>query len=197
MKLVSRLILKLIGWELDERVPESQRYVMIAYPHTSNWDFILGMLAKWALGLPINWVAKHSMFWGPFKPMFIAMGGVPLDREKTTGFIQKNIKLFADREKFILGLMPEGTRSKTDRWKTGFYHIAHGANVPIVMAYLDYKNKVLGLGDVLIPSGDIHADFEIIKTFYEDKTGYRPEHQSDMRIVSGDKIVDKTTGNKQ
>ena len=197
MKLVSRLILKLIGWELDERVPESQRYVMIGYPHTSNWDFILGMLAKWALGLPINWVAKHSMFWGPFKPMFIAMGGVPLDREKTTGFIQKNIKLFAEKEHFILGLMPEGTRSKTDHWKTGFYHIAHGANVPIVMAYLDYKNKVIGIGDMLETSGDIHADFEIIKTFYEDKTGYRPEHQSDMRIVAGDKIVDKTTGNKQ
>ena len=197
MKLVSRLILKLIGWELDERVPESQRYVMIGYPHTSNWDFILGMLAKWALGLPINWVAKHSMFWGPFKPMFIAMGGVPLDREKTTGFIQKNIKLFAEKEHFILGLMPEGTRSKTDHWKTGFYHIAHGANVPIVMAYLDYKNKVIGIGELVDTSGDIHADFEIIKTFYEDKTGYRPEHQSDMRIVAGDKIVDKTTGNKQ
>ncbi len=197
MKLVSRLILKLIGWKLDERVPESQRYVMIAYPHTSNRDFILGMLAKWALGLPINWVAKHSMFWGPFKPMFIAMGGVPLNREKTTGFIQKSIKLFAEKEHFILGLMPEGTRSKTGHWKTGFYHIAHGANVPIVMAYLDYKNKVIGIGDILETSGDIHADFEIIKTFYEDKTGYRPEHQSDMRIVAGDKIVDKTTGNKQ
>jgi len=116
MKFLSRLILKLIGWKFDERVPETQRYVMIGYPHTSTWDFILGMMAKWAMGLPVNWVANHSMFWGPFKPIFIAMGGVPLNREKTTGFIQKNVELFAQREHFILGLMPEGTRSKTNHW---------------------------------------------------------------------------------
>jgi len=184
MKLISRLILKLIGWKLDERVPETQRYVMIGYPHTSNWDFILGMLAKWGMDLPINWVAKHSMFWGPFKPIFMAMGGVPLNREKTTGFIQKNIELFAQREHFILGLMPEGTRSKTDHWKTGFYHIAHGANVPIALAYMDYKNKVIGVGDVMLTSGDIHADFETIKEFYKDKIGYKPEKQSSISIAS-------------
>ena len=184
MKLISRLILKLIGWKLDERVPETQRYVMIGYPHTSNWDFILGMLAKWGMDLPINWVAKHSMFWGPFKPIFMAMGGVPLNREKTTGFIQKNIELFAQRERFILGLMPEGTRSKTDHWKTGFYHIAHGANVPIALAYMDYKNKVIGVGDVMLTSGDIHADLETIKEFYKDKIGYKPEKQSAISIAA-------------
>jgi len=191
MKLLSRLILKLIGWKLDERVPETRRYVMIGYPHTSNWDFILGMLAKWGMGLPINWVAKHSMFWGPFKPMFIAMGGVPLNREKTTGFIQKNIELFAQREHFILGLMPEGTRSKTDHWKTGFYHIAHGANVPIALAYMDYKNKVIGVGDVMLTSGDIHADLETIKEFYKDKIGYKPEKQSAISIATQKNISDK------
>lgn len=194
MKIISRLILRLIGWKLDDRVPEIQRYVMIGYPHTSNWDFVLGMLAKWAMQLPLNWVAKHSIFWGPLKPMFIAMGGVPLNREKSSGFIQKNIQLFAEREQFVLGIMPEGTRSKTHRWKTGFYHIAHGANVPIVMAYLDYKNKVLGLGDVLIPSGDIHADFEIIKAFYQGKTGYRPEYQGDMQIEVKQAASDESAG---
>lgn len=176
----------MMGWKLDEQLPAHKRYVLIAYPHTSNWDFVLGMLAKWSMNLPLNWVAKHSMFWGPFKPLFIAMGGVPLNREKSSGFIQKNIELFAQREHFVLGLMPEGTRSKTDRWKTGFYHIAHGANVPVVLAYLDYKNKTLGIGAMLQPSGDIHADFEIIKAFYQDKTGYRPDNQSDMRIVARD-----------
>ena len=193
MKLLSRLILKLIGWKLDERVPETQRYVLIAYPHTSNWDFILGMLAKWGMGLPINWVAKHSMFWGPFKPVFIAMGGVPLNREKTTGFIQKNIELFAQREQFILGLMPEGTRSKTDHWKTGFYHIAHGANVPIALAYLDYKNKVIGIGEIIQSSGDIHADLKIIKAFYKDKIGYKPEKQSAISIAPQKNMTDKKT----
>lgn len=183
MQLFSRFLLRLLGWQLDEQLPQTSRYVLIGYPHTSNWDFILGMLAKWSMNMPLNWVAKHSMFWGPFKPMFIAMGGVPLNRGKTSGFIQKNIELFEQREQFVLGIMPEGTRSKTDRWRTGFYHIADGAKVPIALAYLDYKNKILGVGKTIETTGDINADFEIIKAFYQDKTGYRPENQGDMKII--------------
>lgn len=176
------MILRLIGWTLDERLPSTTRYVLIGYPHTSNWDFILGMLAKWAMDLPLNWVAKHSMFWGPFKPMFIAMGGVPLNRAETKGFIHKNIELFEQRENFIIGIMPEGTRSKVDRWKTGFYHIAHGANVPIALGYFDYPSKTIGVGKVIQPSGDIEADFEIIKAFYRDKTGRIPAHHGVMTL---------------
>jgi len=184
MQKISRLLLKLTGWQLDENVPRLDRYVMIAYPHTSNWDFVLGMLARWALDLPFNWVAKHSIFRWPVKSLFIAMGGVPLDREKTTGFIQKNIKLFRQRQKFILGLMPEGTRSRAERWKTGFYHIAQGAGVPIALAYIDYRTKSIGVGMILQPCGDIESDFERIRQFYQDKTGYRPENQSALRIVN-------------
>ena len=172
----------MLGWELDEQLPSTNRYVLIAYPHTSNWDFILGMLAKWAMDMPLNWVAKHSMFWGPFRPLFIAMGGVPVNRDKTFGFIQKNIELFQVREKFILGLMPEGTRSRTDRLKTGFYHIADGANVPIALAYLDYKNKILGVGKVIETSGDIENDFAVIKAFYQNMAGCNPENQSELVI---------------
>lgn len=183
---ISRIILRLWGWKLDDRLPETDRYVMIGYPHTSNWDFILGMLARWALDVPLNWVAKHSIFWGPFKPLLIAMGGVPLNRETTHGFIQKNIELFAQREKFILGMMPEGTRSKTERWKSGFYHIAHGANVPIALAYMDYKNKIIGVGKVIEVTGNIAADFETIRAFYQDKTGYHPENQSEIQFIVSD-----------
>lgn len=182
MRTISQFILKIIGWELEDQSPQTHRYVLIAYPHTSNWDFVLGMLAKWAMNMPLNWVAKHSMFWGPFKPLFMAIGGIPLNREKSKGFIQKNIELFEEREQFVLGLMPEGTRSKTDHLKTGFYRIAHGANVPLVLAYLDYKKKRIGVGQVINLSGDIDADFEIIKTFYRDKTGCRPENASDLII---------------
>lgn len=182
MRGFSLFVLKMIGWELDDQSPQAHRYVLIAYPHTSNWDFVLGMLAKWAMNMPLNWVAKHSMFWGPLKPLFIAMGGVPLNREKSIGFIQKNIELFEKREEFVLGLMPEGTRSKTDRLKTGFYHIAYGAKVPLVLAYLDYKNKKIGVGKVMVISGDIDADFEIIKAFYQDKVGFKPDKASDLKI---------------
>jgi len=190
MKKISLLILKLLGWTLDNQCPKLDRYVLIGYPHTSNWDFMFGMLAKWAMQMPLNWVGKHSMFFWPLKSMLIAMGGIPLNRERSTGFIQKNIDLFNEREHFILGLMPEGTRSKTDHWKTGFYHIAHGANVPITLAYMDYKNKIIGIGKTIETSGDLHADFEVIKDFYKDKIGYNPECQSDMVIFS------KTENNK-
>lgn len=179
---ISRFILKLIGWQLEEQLPQANRYVLIGYPHTSNWDFILGMLAKWAMGMPLNWVAKHSMFWGPFKYLFVAMGGVPLNRGKSSGFIQKNIELFEQRQSFVLGIMPEGTRSKTQRLRTGFYHIAHGANVPIALAYLDYKNKKLGVGKMIQTSGDINVDFEVIKEFYKDKTGFNPKNQNELKI---------------
>ena len=171
-----------MGWQLDEQQPSHNKYVLIAYPHTSNWDFILGMLAKWAMGMPLNWVAKHSMFWGPFGPLFIAMGGVPINRDKTFGFIQKNIELFKIRKEFVLGIMPEGTRAKTERLKTGFYHIADGANVPIALAYLDYKNKKLGVGKVLETTGVIEADFMEIKKFYKNMTGYNPENQTALVI---------------
>jgi len=182
MRLICRSVLKILGWTLDERLPEAKKYVLISYPHTSNWDFILGMLAKWSMEIPLNWVAKHSMFWGPFRPLFIAMGGVPLNRSNSSGFIQKNIELFASRESFVLGIMPEGTRSKTERLRTGFYHIADAANVPIALSYIDYKHKILGVGEVIETSGNIEFDFDIIKKFYEDKTGYNPENQSELVI---------------
>jgi len=182
MKRISQMILKLLGWQLKFQLPESKKYVFIAYPHTSNWDFVFGMLAKWAMDMPLNWVAKHSIFWGPFRPLFIAMGGIPLNRDKSVGFIQKNIELFNSREQFVLGLMPEGTRAKTSVFKSGFYHIANGANVPIVLAYFDYKNKIIGTVKIIHPSSDIESDFLIIKECYENANGYRPQNQGELEI---------------
>jgi len=183
MQWISKVVLKILGWKIDNQQPQTNKYVLIAYPHTSNWDFILGMLAKWAMDMPLNWVAKHSMFWGPFKPLFIAMGGIPLNRSKSDGFIQKNIELFKNRDTFVLGLMPEGTRSKTDHIKTGFYYIADGADVPIALAYMDYKNKIIGVGKVLETTGNLEADFSIIKDFYKTKIGFNPANQSDLVII--------------
>ncbi len=182
MKFVSLLILKTFGWKLVVLPSLPDKCVLISYPHTSNWDFVLGMLVKWSSDMPLNWVAKHTMFKGPFKPLFLAMGGVPINRNKTIGFIQKNVELFQVRDRFILGIMPEGTRARTNYIKTGFYHIADGANVPIALAFIDYKNKTLGVGKMLETSGNIEHDFKEIKNFYKDITGYRPEYQSDLKI---------------
>lgn len=180
MRAISHFLIRLTGWKLDDQSPDVPRYVLIGYPHTSNWDFVIGMLAKSAMSMPLNWVAKHSIFWGPFKYLFVAMGGIPLNRDTTQGFIQKNIEIFQQREHFVLGLMPEGTRSKADHWKSGFYHIAQGAGVPIAFAYMDYSKKIVGVGKVIQPSGDMQADMEIIREFYSDKIGRHPEKQSEI-----------------
>jgi len=182
MKFISKMLLKLFGWELDVYPDLPKKCVLISYPHTSNWDFILGMLVKWASDMPLNWVAKHTMFWGPLRPFFIAIGGVPINRSKTFGFIQKNIELFQTRESFILGIMPEGTRAKTRHIKTGFYYIADGADVPIALAYIDYKHKKLGVGKMMETSGDLNRDFEVIKEFYKDMEGLNPEDQGALSI---------------
>ncbi len=182
MQTLSRLILRLIGWRVDMRLPEQSRYVIIGYPHTSNWDFVLGMLARWSMNLPLNWVAKHSIFWGPFGYLLVRMGGVPLDRAHSHGFLDHMVELFEQREQFIIGIMPEGTRSRVSRWKTGFYYIAHRAQVPIALGYLDYPNKVIGVGKVIETSGDIQEDMQIIREFYADKIGCRPELMGDIAI---------------
>ncbi|VAW66248.1 hypothetical protein MNBD_GAMMA09-3469 [hydrothermal vent metagenome] len=131
----------------------------------------------------MNWVAKQSIFRGPLRPLFISMGGVPVNREHSTGFVEANIKLFAQRDEFILGLMPEGSRSKRQSWKRGFYYIAHGAGVPVALGYIDYRNKKTGIGEVINISGDIEADFEVIRKFYRDITGLNPENQSELTIT--------------
>lgn len=177
LKSLCTAILKLFGWKLDLRLPTESKVVVVGAPHTSNWDFILAMLAMPALDFQFNWVGKHTMFVKPIDKLFIKMGGVPLDRGNSSGFIEHVIELFSQRERFALAIAPEGTRSYRPRWKTGFYHIAVGAGVPIALGYLDYKTKTVGVGKTFYPSGDIDKDFEIIAEFYADKVGKRPELQ--------------------
>lgn len=170
-------ILKLFGWRLDRRLPLENKVVIIGAPHTSNWDFPLAMLAKWGLDYPFNWVGKHSMFFWPLAGLFKKMGGVPLNRNQTDGFIKQIIDIFAEQDRFALAIAPEGTRSYRARWKTGFYHIAMGAGVPIGLGYIDYKTKTLGIGQTLYPTGDIDKDFAVITEFYADKLGKHPQKQ--------------------
>ncbi|MCW9012963.1 MAG: lysophospholipid acyltransferase family protein [Gammaproteobacteria bacterium] len=184
LKLVSRQILKLLGWTLIEDLPRDNKFVVIGYPHTSNWDFPLGLLAMWSIDRNFNWVAKHTLFKGPMKYIFRAMGGIPVNRSLHTGFIKNMVDTFNSRDQMIFCIMPEGTRSKTEFWKTGFYHIAHEAQVPVALGYLDYKKKQVGVGGVLYPSGDIDADFEKLREFYKNKVGKKPENQGEVKLKS-------------
>ena len=182
LKSLSRMVLSLIGWQLDARLPDENKYVIIGAFHTSNWDFPLGILGMWALGLRASWVGKHTLFRGPLGPLFKYLGGIPVDRTVHTGFIRRVAELYGQRERMTLTIAAEGTRSRTEYWKTGFYFIAVEAGVPIALGYLDYGKKKLGVGATLYPTGDITTDFEKIRDFYSDKSGLRPQNQGPIAL---------------
>ena len=179
---LARWILRLFGWEVEDRLPDTPRYVTIGAPHTSNWDFPVAILTMWAIGLDGRWVGKHTLFRPPFGWIMRKLGGVPLNRDTTQDFVSQMVERFRELDEFVLVIAPEGTRSHTPHWRTGFYWIAHGAGVPIALGFLDYARKRAGVAEVFVPSGDLESDFETIRAFYADKTGKRPEKTSQLRI---------------
>lgn len=182
MRFIAQIILRSFGWKTELSVSQPDRCVLIGAPHTTNWDFPLTMLALSCMGIRFNWVAKHTLFKWPFGVLFRAIGGIPVDRRAGTPFLMNAIDLFAERSKFILAIAPEGTRSKTQYWKTGFYTIAEKASVPIALGFIDYAKKHIGIGEIITPTGDIARDFEAIQEFYKDKKGKIEENQGEIRI---------------
>ena len=182
LKFITTTILKIIGWKVTFTLPPCDKYVLAAAPHTSNWDFPLGLLAMSAVGLRFNWVGKHTLFKGPLGPFMQFIGGIPVDRRGSIGFVKKVIDIFDSREQFVLAIAPEGTRSLTKEWKEGFYRIALAANVPIALCYVDYPRKRVGIDRMLEPSGDIETDFEVLREYYQDKVGKCPEKQGPVRV---------------
>ena len=177
-------ILRRFGWTLVLDFPDVDKYVIIAAPHTSNWDFFWGILAVWVLRLEVSWIGKHTIFRWPFGGFFRWLGGIPVDRGKNRDVICTIAALFEDSEKLVIALAPEGTRSKTDHWKTGFYHIARAAGVPIAMAYFDFPNKQIGVGGTFYTSDDSEHDLETIRAFYRHRRGKNPENESLIRFRS-------------
>lgn len=179
---LSMWILKSLGWTIQAKLPDVKKYVAIAAPHTSNWDFPLGILTAKAINLKTLWMGKHTLFGWPYGWFFRAIGGTPVHRDTGQNYIGQMTELFEQSEQLVLALAPEGTRSKMDHWRTGFHAIARAANVPIMMAYLDYGNKQVGIGDLLYPSEDIEADFTRIRQFYANKRGKNPQNESLIQI---------------
>ena len=179
---LSMWILNTLGWTIQADLPDLKKYVVIAAPHTSNWDFPLGILAAKAIQLEPQWMGKHSLFRWPYGWFFRAIGGTPILRNRGRNYILQMANLFDRSERLVLALAPEGTRSKTDHWKTGFHYIARAAKVPIVMACLDFGNKQVCIGSPFIPSEDIAADFDKIREFYANRRGKNPEKESVIRL---------------
>ncbi|NNG27224.1 MAG: glycerol acyltransferase [Ignavibacteriaceae bacterium] len=183
LKIISKLALRILGWRLDGKLPELDKYVLIGAPHTSNWDSVYGFLGAGAIGLRFKWIAKQSVFPGPLSPILKFFGGIPIDRSVRSSIISRMVELFNKRDKFVLGLMPEGTRSKTEFWKTGFYYIAKDAKLPIAFAFLDYGKKRVGIADLILhPTGDIERDMVVISNFYKGMKGKHPEKQGKIEV---------------
>jgi 1-acyl-sn-glycerol-3-phosphate acyltransferase len=179
---LSMWTLNMLGWTIQADLPDLKKYVAIAAPHTSNWDFPLGILAAKAINLKVCWMGKHNLFRWPFGWFFRAIGGTPVQRGRGQNYIRQMTDLFARSERLVLALAPEGTRSKTDHWKTGFHYIARAAHVPILMVYLDFGHKQVGTGDMFYPGDDIEADFNLIRQFYANRRGKNPENESLIQV---------------
>jgi 1-acyl-sn-glycerol-3-phosphate acyltransferase len=178
---LSIYIFRIFGWRVEGQLPNIPKFVAIA-THTSNWDFIVMLLLAFALRTNISTLGKDSLFRWPFGVFFRWCGIIPIDRTKSTNVVDTMIDVFRKSEKLILVITPEGTRKKVRDWKTGFYYIAQGAHVPIVLAFIDYRRKTAGIGPVITPTGDIEADIELIKSFYANVSGKFPEKVGDIEI---------------
>ncbi|MDZ4294090.1 MAG: glycerol acyltransferase [Burkholderiales bacterium RIFCSPHIGHO2_02_FULL_66_10] len=164
----SLAFLKMTGWTVEGSLPpQATRSVFIAAPHTSNWDLPYTLMVAFALRLNPYWMGKHSIFRAPFGGLMRWLGGIPVNRAQSSNLVAASAQAIAGADGPLqLIVPPEGTRSKTRYWKTGFYYIAQTARVPIVMAYMDYATKRSGLGPLFQPTGDIEADMAAIKAFY-------------------------------
>lgn len=172
---LGRAILRAYGWKLDVVLPNQPKMVVIAAPHTSNWDFVFGLAAILALQIRLHWFGKHTIFRAPFRGVLIKLGGIPIDRSAAVGVVAQTTQQFQQKPRLLIGLAPEGTRSRAPKWKSGFYQIAEAAKVPILVAYLDYGRKTIGLGPLIQPSGDYLADLRKIQSFYRSITPRWPE----------------------
>ncbi len=161
-------VLKLAGWNVDITAPRRDKCVICVAPHTSNWDFILGLFAYKSLGREANFLMKSTWFFFPLNYILKALGGIPVYRDKTKGSLTDYvIDLFKKRDYVNLAVTPEGTRSRTEKWHTGFLYIAYGAKVPIHLGVIDYPDKDIVIKYEFIPSGDVEKDMASIKRFYD------------------------------
>lgn len=161
-----RLLLRLTGWRPYPEIPDLPKFVVIAAPHSSAWDFIVGIAYVFALRLDIRYLGKAELFVWPLGVLMRWLGGIPVDRKNPHGMVEQTIGLFAARDQLIVALAPEGTRRPVEKWKSGFYRIAVGAGVPIVLGFFDNGRKMVGVGQPFYPTGDTEADIAALRAYY-------------------------------
>jgi 1-acyl-sn-glycerol-3-phosphate acyltransferase len=166
MRVLGHGVLRLMGWRVEGEVPDLPKFVIAVAPHTSNWDFVVGAAAMFALDLRLAFLGKHTLFRWPFGALLRWMGGIPVDRSSPHGVVGASVEAFASMERRILAIAPEGTRSRVGHFRSGFLQIARGARVPVVLAALDYGAKVVRLGPAFEPGEDVEADRRRTEAFF-------------------------------
>ena len=179
---LARWLLTRFGWRLEGAKPQCPRYVLIAAPHTSNWDFPLMLLFAAAFDIKVTWMAKHSLFWPPVGWIMRAMGGMPIERHRSTNVVDAMVGAFGRMQELVLVVPTEGTRARAEAWKSGFYHIALQAQVPIVPSFLDFGQRRGGFGPAMSPTGETSLDMQYFRDFYADMKGKFPELFGPIRL---------------
>lgn len=173
---ICSLILRLFGWKWEQpNVSGIPKLLIVVIPHTSNWDFPIGILIRPVIRMDIKFLAKGSLFKWPYGALFKAMGGYPVDRSGNTKFVDAVVDLLNSKKEILICIAPEGTRKKVDRLKTGFYYIAQGANIPLMLCKFDWKNKIIGFSEAFMPSGNYQKDLKILEAYYHGVQGKIPE----------------------
>ena len=176
MQRISGFVLRLFGWKITSYIPpEIKKAVIVMAPHTSYWDFVLGRIGYWYLGIPSKFYIKKEAFFWPLGIWLKKLGGIPVNRKKTTHLVADTTKQIQESDTFFITITPEGTRALVKQWKKGFYQLAMKAEVPLVLGYLDYKEKTGGPTKVFYPTGDYENDLKIIEDFYRGKQGRNPQ----------------------
>lgn len=164
---ISRIFFYFSGWKVKGSLPDSPKFVLVAAPHTSNWDFFFFLMVVFHFQLPAYWMGKHTMFVCPVKKLLRLFGGISIERSKSRDTVSIMASHFKSCENLVLTIAPSGTRKQTEQWKSGFYHIAVKADVPIVLGYIDYITRTVGIGPSIIPTGNVEKQITDIQSFYE------------------------------
>jgi|TARA_B110000240_G_C13446938_1_gene430770 1-acyl-sn-glycerol-3-phosphate acyltransferase len=176
LRFLAILILRLVGWTSKGSKVSVPKYVLIGAPHTSNWDFPLMLLVVLELRLQLYWMGKHTLFPFPFSGLMKWLGGIPINRTKSHNVVFDIVAQFKSNDNFVVLVPPEGTRRRVSEWKTGFYHIANNAEVPILMGYVNAGKKEAGFADFFYPTGELETDMKEIRSFYAEKKGLTAEN---------------------
>lgn len=184
-KLIYRMaywLMTTLGWSFPGQKPDDKKFILLGAPHTSNWDFVITLALMHKFDIALNFMVKDQVFRGPWAGLLRSLGAMPIDRSRRVNVVDNTIEAFQKNESMVIGILPEGTRKRTEYWKSGFYHIALGAQVPLVLAKVDGKEKTLTLGPRIEVSGDMRADMARIAAYFEGAVAIYPECFGPVRL---------------